>query len=73
MRPQKRVPDYQLVAAWSGFLMFIGAGAFALGMATHGEAIAQQHKPRPEPIYNCTTGVDRAISRHRCARSKSHQ
>jgi hypothetical protein len=27
-------PDYRLVAAWSAFLLVIGAVAFALGMAT---------------------------------------
>jgi hypothetical protein len=47
-----------VVAAWSGFLLFIGAGAFALGMAIHNEAIAQQHTPHPEPIYYCATGEE---------------
>jgi hypothetical protein len=55
--PQERAPNYRVVAAWSGFLLFIGAGAFALGMAIHNEAIAQQQAPRPEPIYYCATGV----------------
>jgi hypothetical protein len=58
MRPQERAPDYRVVAAWSGFLLFIGAGAFALGMAIHNEAIAQQHTPHPEPIYYCATGEE---------------
>ena len=44
--------------AWSGFLLFIGPGAFALGMAIHNEAIADQHTPRPEPIYYCATGAE---------------
>ena len=35
MRAQERAPDYRVVAAWSGFLAFIGAGAFVLGMAIH--------------------------------------
>ena len=38
--------------------MFIGAGAFALGMTIHNEALAKQHAPRPEPIYYCATGVE---------------
>ena len=58
MRPQKRAPDYRIVAAWSGFLLFVGAGAFALGMAIHDEAIAKQHTPDPEQIYYCATGVE---------------
>jgi hypothetical protein len=58
MRPQERPPNYRVVAAWSGLLLFIGAGAFALGMAIHNEALAQQHTPRPEPIYYCATGVE---------------
>jgi hypothetical protein len=33
--PQGRAPDYRVVAAWSAFLVLIGAGAFALGMAFH--------------------------------------
>ena len=33
MHPQERATDYRVVAAWSGFLLFIGAGAFAVGMA----------------------------------------
>jgi len=58
MRSQERAADYSVVLAWSGFLLFIGAGAFALGMAIHNEAIAQQHTPRPETIYYCATGVE---------------
>jgi hypothetical protein len=38
--------------------MFIGVGAFALGMTIHNEAPAKQHAPRPEPIYYCATGVE---------------
>jgi hypothetical protein len=57
-RPQKRAPDYPVVAAWSGFLLFIGAGAFALGMAIHNEATAKSPAPAPEPIYYCATGVE---------------
>jgi hypothetical protein len=41
VRAQERAPDYRVVAAWSGFLAFIGAGAFALGMAIHNEATAK--------------------------------
>jgi hypothetical protein len=58
VRQQERATDYQLVAAWSGFLALIGAGAFALGMAIHNEATAQQPAPRPEPIYYCATGAE---------------
>jgi hypothetical protein len=50
MRPQERAPNYPVVAAWSGFLLFIGAGAFVLGMAIHNEATAKLPAPRPEPI-----------------------
>jgi len=58
MRPQKRAPDYPVVAAWAGFLLIIGASAFALGVVIHNEAHAQQHTLRPEPIYYCATGVE---------------
>jgi hypothetical protein len=58
MRPQQRAPDYRVVAAWSGFLLVLGAGAFALGMAFHNEAIAQHQPPHPEQIYYCATGTD---------------
>jgi hypothetical protein len=58
MRPQERTPDYRVVAAWSAFQLFIGAGAFVVGMAIHNEAIAQPPKPRPEPIYYCATGQE---------------
>ena len=58
MRPQKRAPNYRVVAAWSGFLIFIGAGAFGLGMAIHNEAVAEQHALHPQPIYYCATGVE---------------
>jgi hypothetical protein len=56
--PQKRAPDYPVVAAWAGFLLFIGTSAFVLGMAIHNEALARQHTPRPESIYYCATGVE---------------
>jgi hypothetical protein len=58
VRAQKRAPDYPVVAAWAGFLLSVGAGAFALGMAIHNEALAKQQTPRPEPIYYCATGVE---------------
>jgi hypothetical protein len=51
VRPQERTPDYPVVAAWAGFLLFIAAGALALGMAIHNEALAKQHTPGPEPIH----------------------
>jgi hypothetical protein len=47
---QERAPDYRVVAAWSAFLILIGAGAFVLGMAIHNEAHASRPAPRPEPI-----------------------
>jgi hypothetical protein len=47
----KACSDYRVVAAWSGFLTFIGTGAFVLGMAIHNEAIAQQQPPRSERIW----------------------
>jgi hypothetical protein len=58
MRAQERAPDYRVVAAWSAFLLLIGAGAFVVGMAIHNEAHAKQHAPRPEPIYYCATGEE---------------
>jgi hypothetical protein len=58
LRPQERSPDYQLVAARSAFLIFIGAGAFVLGMAIHNEATAKPPAPHPEPIYYCATGEE---------------
>jgi hypothetical protein len=48
----------RVVAAWSGFLLLIGAAAFAVGMAIHNEALAKQYAPRPEPIYYCATGAE---------------
>jgi hypothetical protein len=56
VRPQGRAPNYPLVAAWSAFLLFIGAGAFVVGMAIHNETLAAQRPPHPEPIYYCATG-----------------
>ena len=58
LRPQKPPPDYPVALAWSCFLLFLGAGAFALGMAIHNEALAKQQIPRPDPIYYCATGVE---------------
>jgi hypothetical protein len=46
------------VLAWSAFLLFIGAGAFVLGMAIHNEATAKPHAPAPKPIYYCATGAE---------------
>jgi len=39
-------------------MLFIGAGAFAVGMANHNEALANQHAPqaRESSIYYCATG-----------------
>jgi hypothetical protein len=58
MRPQKRSPDYRVVAAWGALMIFIGAGAWVIGMAIHNQAVAQQRPPLPEPIYYCATGVE---------------
>jgi hypothetical protein len=58
VRAQERAPDYRVVAAWSAFLLFIGAGAFVLGMAIHTEATAKPPAPPPEPIYYCATGAE---------------
>jgi hypothetical protein len=58
VRAQERAPDYRVVAAWAGFLLFIGAGAFVIGMAIHNESFAQPKPPRPEPIYYCATGEE---------------
>ena len=58
MRPQERAPDYRVVAAWSAFLILMGAGAFVVSMAIHNEATAKQPAPRPEPIYYCATGEE---------------
>jgi hypothetical protein len=57
-RPQERAPNYRVALAWAGFMLFIGAGAFAIGMAFHNEAIAQHRPPTPEPIYYCATGAE---------------
>jgi hypothetical protein len=58
MRAQKRASDYRLVAAWSSFLVLIGAGAFALGMGIHNQELAAQERKHPAPIYYCATGVE---------------
>ena len=58
VRPQERAPDYPVVAAWSGFLLFIWAGAWVVGMAIHSETLAAQRQPQPEPIYYCATGEE---------------
>jgi hypothetical protein len=56
MRAQERAPNYPVIAAWSAFLLFIGAGAFVVGMAIHNEATAKPLAPRPASIYYCATG-----------------
>jgi hypothetical protein len=58
VRPQERAPDYLVVAAWSALLIFIGAGAFVIGMAIHNETLAR-HGPRIKryadmDLYNYT-------------------
>lgn len=57
LQTDRRAPNYRVVAAWVAFLLFIGGGAFVLGMAVHNEALAKQQPPRPDPIYYCATGV----------------
>jgi hypothetical protein len=44
---QKRAPDYPVIFAWSCFLLFIGVGAFVVGMAIHNEATAKPPAPHP--------------------------
>jgi hypothetical protein len=60
VRPQERAPNYLVVAAWVGFLVSIGAGAFALGMAIHDEALANHRVPqtRESSMFYCATGVE---------------
>jgi hypothetical protein len=58
VRLQERAADYRVALAWLGLMLFIGAGAFAIGMTIHSEAIAQQQALRPGPIYYCATGVE---------------
>ena len=58
--------------AWAGFLLFIGVGAFALGMAIHNEALAKQHAPRSAPIYYCATGVEMPLYEP-CKEMKGHR
>jgi hypothetical protein len=42
----------------------------ALGMAIHNEALAQQHPPRPEPIYHClSTAVVETLEGSRLCRN----
>jgi hypothetical protein len=87
VRAQERAPDYRVVAAWSGFLAFIGAGAFALGMAIHNEATAKPpalHSAGPahnlERIFyailhlktGCSDSCDHVCER-RCSRIKQQK
>jgi hypothetical protein len=58
LRSQAPSPNYRAVAAWSGILLIIGAGAFALGMAIHNESLAQQQPAHPESLYYCATGLE---------------
>ena len=73
MRPRERAPDNPIVAAWPGFLLSIGAGACALGIAIHNKTpAAQKHPPRPEWIYYCATGVEMPVFEH-CKEMKGHR
>jgi hypothetical protein len=47
-------------AAWGALLLFIGAGAFVIGMAIHNEALANHRAPqaRESSIYYCATGEE---------------
>src|SRR6516225_1507988 len=58
--PQEGAPNYRVVAAWAGFMIFIGAGALAIGMAIHNEAHANHLVPqaRESSIYYCATGEE---------------
>ena len=60
VRPQEGAPNYRVVAAWAGFMLFIGAGAFAIGMAIHNEAHANHLVPQAgeSSIYYCATGEE---------------
>jgi hypothetical protein len=58
MRPLERAPNYPVVLAWSAFLLFIGAGAFVVGMAVHTEATAKPPAPHPAQICYCATGEE---------------
>jgi hypothetical protein len=58
VRAQERSPNYRVVAAWFGFLLLIGAGAFAFGMVIHSEATAKAPAPPPEAIYYCAMSVE---------------
>ena len=60
VRPQEDAPNYRVVAAWAGFMLFVGAGAFAIGMAIHNEAHANHLVPqaRESSIYYCATGEE---------------
>jgi hypothetical protein len=56
--PQEGAPNYRVVAAWAGFMLFIGAGAFAIGMAIHNEANHLVPQARESSIYYCATGQE---------------
>jgi hypothetical protein len=58
MRAQERAPNYRVVAAWTALMIFMGAGAFVIGMAIHNETLAAQRPPQPESIYCCATGEE---------------
>jgi hypothetical protein len=50
--------------AWGALLIFVGAGAWCIGMAIHNVALAQHHAPRPEAIHyddGYVDGVVRAL------------
>jgi len=71
----ERTPDCRVVAAWSAFLIFIGAGAFVIGMAIH-NAHANHPVPqaRESSIYYCARCMSLAatgrIRSDRCLQSK---
>jgi hypothetical protein len=59
VRPQKRAPDYRVVAAWGALMVLIGAGFWVFGTALHNQApAAQQQAERHQSIYYCSTGVE---------------
>jgi hypothetical protein len=57
-RSHERAPNYLVVLSWVGFLLFIGAGGWVVGMVLHNEALAKQQTSHPASIYYCSTGVD---------------
>src|SRR5215469_8475658 len=56
--PQEGAQNYRVIAAWSGFMLFIGAGAFAIGIANEAHANHLVPQARESSIYYCATGEE---------------